>query len=196
MAALTAPVRRDWSAGRHRGPGRAQARASVPDVGSPLFGVDLLHIESWLEEHPAFRDDVANLVRLATPAGESGGQGAASHAACTVLVNVVMVLEHVDDLRERMVDGTADALTNAATAMIRARLGSDAAARLEPLVAAVLAYVVDAALPEFSLVDPEVLMALRLAAVLACPDPDDHADVVSHCLHPLVTTVIESSGLA
>lgn len=195
MTALTAPVPRHWSEGRGIGSDPSGGGTSSPEFGSPLFGVDLLHIESWLEAHRVFRDEVPRLVRLATPAGESERQGTAAHAACTVLVSVVMVLEKVDDLRAWVVDGTADALSTAATTMIQARLGGDAAARLEPLVAAVCAYIVDAALPELPLVDSEVLMALRLAAVVACPDLDDHADVVEHCVRPLVTTLVEDSDL-
>lgn len=195
MTPLAAPVPRRLSAGRRGGSGQDQAGPSNGDPGAQLFGVDLLHIESWLDDHPVFRDEVAHLVHIAGSPEESAGGNIESHLACTVLVSVVMALESVDLLREHAVDGIAGTLSDAAMASVRVSLGSETSDQLEPHVAAVLAHVVDAALPGLALVDPEVLIAARVAAVLACPDPDEHAEVVDHCVHPLVTTVIDGSGL-
>lgn len=196
MTPLAAPVPRRLSAGRRGGSGQNQAGPSNGDPGAPLFGVDLLHIESWLDDHPVLRDEVAHLVHIAGAPAESAGGNIESHLACTVLVSVVKALESVERLREQAVDGIAGALSDVAMARVRACLGSETADQLEPHVGAVVAHVVHAAMPGLALVDPEVLIAVRLAALLACPDPDDHAEVVDHGVHPLVTTVIDGSGLA
>lgn len=195
MTPLAAPVPRRWSAGRRGGSSQDHGGPSNVDPGAPLFGVDLLHIESWLDEHPVFRDEVAHLVQIAGSPDESAGGNAESHLACAVLVSAVMALEGMERRREHAVDSIAGALSDVAMASVRTSLGSETADQLEPHVAAVLAHVVDAALPGLALVDPEVLIAVRLAAVLACPDPEEHAEVVDHCLHPLVTTIIDGSGL-
>ncbi|GEA81578.1 hypothetical protein [Cellulomonas uda] len=164
----------------------------APDSGPPLFGVDLDHIESWLDEHPELRAEVVDLVLLASGRGSAGDQGTAAHVACTVLVSVVRALSAIELVQDRVVGSIADAVKDAAMSTMRECCGSTMAEGLEPVVADVAVRAVDAVVPELGLVEPELLTALRLAALLACPDPQEHTAVDEHCRRSLALAVVES----
>jgi hypothetical protein len=122
---------------------------------------------------------------LADPERGSGGGGGGhlqTHALCSAIVLLVRAVEASDNALKTAADYAAKVLTQTSIASFVPGTGKTPAERLFVELAGIAA---SRAAPALLGVDT-FLTQIRLAAILVCPDPDEHPDIVKHCLQPLV----------
>ncbi|MFC8596824.1 hypothetical protein [Isoptericola sp. NPDC057191] len=169
-----------------------------------LIGLDLDDLETWLDDHPSRRAQVTAIIDAALAAEPHGGASGDGdeHLVCTLLVGVVIALEQIEELRDRIVDDLAAALTTKALSVVRScgRLADPLDAAAERALAAATRHVVGLAVSAVwqgaLAVDPAALQNLRIATILTCPDVDAHPEVRDHCVAKLAVAVLDGGAPA
>ena len=167
-----------------------------------LIGLDLDDLETWLDQNPSRHAQVTALVEAASAADSPRGRsadGQEPHVVCALLVSVVIALEQVEELRARVVDDLAAALTTMALSAVRSAgpLPEPLDTTTEHALAATTRHVVDlvvsAVWPGTLAVNPVTLQNLRIAAILTCPDTDAHREVRDHCVAELAVALLDGT---
>jgi hypothetical protein len=181
------------------GPGLSTRNVQPPRHTSPRdMTVTAQHalteIIDWLAQNPTAAEQVTAIADLvaeqAVDALKKYGQAIsrqeleANHFLCSLLAALAeaidrfkQALDRVPDAVISMITGKSDQLSLNAVAV---RIAVRSSWRLIMQ------------LPIFSHID-NLLRIVRIAAVLACPDPDKHAEVLRNCLYPLGGDVISAS---
>lgn len=154
----------------------------------------LAEIIDWLAENPTTAEQVAAISDLvaeqAVDALKKHGQAISrqklkdNHFLCSLLAALAeaidrfkQALDRVPDAVISMINGKSDQLSLNAVAV---RIAVRSSWRLIMQ------------LPIFSQID-NLLRVVRIAAVLACPEPDKHGQVLRSCLYPLSGDVISAT---
>lgn len=187
-----------WS-GVENGPGPSTRNGQPPGHTNPRdMTVTVQHavteIIDWLAKNPTAAEQVTAIADLvaeqAVEALKKHGHATsrqelkANHFLCSLLAALA---EAIDRFKQAL-----DRVPDAVIAMITGKSDQLELNAVVVRVAVRSSWRLIMQLPVFSQID-NLLRAVRIAAVLACPAPDRHEDVLRNCLYPLGGDVISAA---
>jgi len=187
-----------WSRAEN-GPGPSTRTGQPPRHTSPRdLTVTVQHavteIIDWLAENPTAAEQVTAIADLvaeqAVGALKKHGRATSrrelevSHFLCSLLAALA---EAIDRFKQAL-----DRVPDAVISMITGKSDQLALNAVAVRIAVRSSWRLIMQLPIFSRID-NLLRVVRIAAILACPDPDKHEEVLRNCLYPLGGDVISAA---
>lgn len=178
-----------------RGEGSTPIISEPSEARSPIDEA-LSEIADWLAKNPSVKEQaeaIADIigeqaVKVLTEHGYAltRRELTSSHFICAVLAAIARAIDEFQKQLDKVPDRVISLITGA---------GSDSA--LKDIAVHVIvrsSWRAISGLPIFSQVST-LLRATRIAAILTCPAPDQHAEVVRYCLYPLAEELISAATL-
>jgi hypothetical protein len=181
------------------GPGPSTRNGQSPRQTSPKdMTATVQHavteILDWLTENPTAEEQVTAIADLvadqAVEALKKHGHATsrqkleANHFLCSLLAALAEAIDRFKQALDRVPDAVISMITGKSD-----QLGLNAVA---VRVAVRSSWRLIMQLPVFSQID-NLLRVVRIAAVLACPAPNRHEDVLQNCLYPLSGDIISAA---
>lgn len=177
----------------HKGKTRARPSLRKQAAGTDSAVVDIV---DWLAHHHAVVDEVEAIAKilgdevlqeldrsLDPSHREDRRRAFADHLWCDLLAGMAQALEDYDKQLQRIPDHIT-----ALILVARERDGRSAVEDFQVKLAVNEAWKVIQELPFVKALLPEVgelLRAIRILAILICPAPEHHREVIVHCVNPL-----------
>ena len=186
-----------WTSGSSASYGNSHTATPEGSLGwKAAVGVAVTEVVNWLASNPSIKDQAEAIARIASEQAvemiakydeaPTRRELASSHFLCSLLASIAQAINQAKHQLDKVPDLVISFMIS--------QTGDNVASRSAVTFLVRSSWRLIMALPVFGQTDA-LLRSARIAAILTCPAPETHKEVIRYCLWPLEGEAISAATL-